>query len=229
MRVKLATASDTVRLGIVCGLARERRCLVRAWTGPSPGLRVAMGAAAAAAARDLIAGGATHLVSFGMAGGLDPALPPGALVVPDAVGDGADDLPLVGVALRAALPARGGRLLSVAAPLLDLASKGRAAALGFVAVDMETHAVARVAAAAGLACLAVRAIADPALRPLPRVARVAVGPDGRLRPAAMAWALLSRPDQWPLVRAVAADARAAEASLGRAAATLARLAGQGCL
>src|SRR6201999_2935043 len=33
------------------------------------------------AARQLVDGGATHLLSFGLAGGLDPALPPGTLLL----------------------------------------------------------------------------------------------------------------------------------------------------
>jgi adenosylhomocysteine nucleosidase len=202
---------------------------VRSWRGPPLDVEIAMGSAAAGAARRLLERGAGCLVAFGIAGGLAPTLRPGALVVPDAVGEGARTLPLDGAQVRGRLGAPAGTLLSVAAPLADPRAKADAAARGFVAVDMESFAVASAAAAAGVPCVVVRAIADPADRRLPRLASVAVGRDGRLRPFAIAVALASRPGEWPLVLQLARDARAAEASLGRAAAALADLARQGLL
>ena len=67
-------------VGIVVGLAAEARIARRL------GWKVAIGGGAAAgaeaAARRLIDEGSDALVSFGLAGALDPALRPGALIVP---------------------------------------------------------------------------------------------------------------------------------------------------
>lgn len=218
------------RLGVVCGLVRERRCLERAWVGERPRIRVAPGPAAAAkAAHALAAEGADVVLSFGMAGGLEPNLGPGTLVVPEAVGDGEATIALDGEGLRAALGARGGHLLSVASPLEQPAAKAAAAARGFVAVDMESFAVVSAARSEGRRGLVLRAVADPAIRVLPHVTKVAIGGDGHLRPLRAIGAILTRPQEWRLVGALARDARAAEASLGRATSTLARLAGEGRL
>ena len=69
-----------LRIGTVVGLAAEAVIARRL------GWRVAIGGATAAgaqaAARRLIDEDIDALVSFGLAGGLDPALRPGALIVP---------------------------------------------------------------------------------------------------------------------------------------------------
>ena len=54
-------------------------------------------------------------------------------------------------------------------------------ATGAQAVDMESHEVAAVAAAAGLPFLVIRALADPYDQVIPQVAREALRPDGRVR------------------------------------------------
>ncbi len=222
-----------MRVAIVCGLAGERRNLLRGWGrhyAAAPVVAVGMGPEAATrAARAVLDDGPDVILSFGLCGGLDPRLMPGIRVVPDAVADEDGEMALAGAALRHELTGEGGRLLSVAEPLADLDAKREAAARGFVAVDMESAAVARVAAEHGVRALVVRAVADPATRPLPHVARVAMGDDGRLRPLAAAAALTGWPREWRLVWRAARDARAADASLRDAAATLARLAGQGLL
>ena len=67
-------------IGFITGLTAEARIAARCG-----GLLRAGGgtpAGAERAARQLVAEGAGALVSFGLAGGLDPALRPGALVVP---------------------------------------------------------------------------------------------------------------------------------------------------
>ena len=72
---------------MVVGLAAEARIARRL------GWLVAVGGGTAAgaktAARSLADAGVDALVSFGLAGGLDPALRPGALIVPSAVIAGA--------------------------------------------------------------------------------------------------------------------------------------------
>lgn len=75
--------ADRSRIGVVTGLAAEAATL------PEGGLTVAVSAASPAraeqAAQAMIAGGATLLVSYGFAAGLDPRFGPGALLLPETV------------------------------------------------------------------------------------------------------------------------------------------------
>ena len=64
---------------------------------------------------------------------------------------------------------------------------------GAVAVDMESHVVASVAAANGLPFVAIRTVTDPAERALPRVALAAMGPNGTINVAAMLGSLVEHP------------------------------------
>ena len=77
------------RVGIVTGMAFEAECLRAALRRhpdlPKPRIQVtgARRGRAEATARNLIAEGATALLSFGVAGGLDPDLKPGDLIIAD--------------------------------------------------------------------------------------------------------------------------------------------------
>jgi len=133
--------------------------------------------AGAAAARELVAAGVSALVSWGMAGGLDPALRAGSLMLPAAVmsSDGAV-LPTsapwcrrLGEALGARGEAARGTLLTSARAIASVAEKERLfRATGAAAVDMESFAIAQVAAAHGLPFIAVRVIIDAAHDAVPR-------------------------------------------------------------
>ncbi|MGH8299142.1 MAG: phosphorylase, partial [Steroidobacteraceae bacterium] len=82
-------------VGIVSALAAEARTLGPATRQGAELLRLADGAllavsgigrsAATAAARRLVLAGATALASYGMAGGLDPTLICGAVLLPEAI------------------------------------------------------------------------------------------------------------------------------------------------
>jgi len=86
-----------------------------------------------------------------------------------------------------------------------------------VAVDMESHRVARVAAEAGVAALAVRAVGDPADWALPMLATRALGADGRPKIGAVAAGLLRRPGDLGLLLRVKRDTEAALATLSAVA------------
>ncbi len=146
-------------------------------------------AAAERAAQTLIDAGATALASWGMAGGLDPALRAGTIFLPSQV-LGSDGRQLstasewrarLGVALAAQHPIASGKLLSAAQTIESIAAKAQAfSTTGALAVDMESAAVAAIAARHALPFIAVRVIIDTAQDALPRAA-VAATRSGQLR------------------------------------------------
>lgn len=211
-------------IGVVTGLRSEARVAERV------GLRaLACGAdsgRAAACARRLADEGARLLVSFGVAGGLDPDLRAGDLVLADAVRDGDATIATEGsvvARLGALLPdAAIGTVLGVGSPIADPADKARLrAATGAIALDMESHALARVAA--GRPFVVVRAIADTAGIALPPAARLAVGADGELAIGRVLGSILRRPSQIAGLIRLAIATRRALAALDRAARALATL------
>jgi adenosylhomocysteine nucleosidase len=199
-------------IGFITGLTAEARIAARCG-----GLLRAGGgtpAGAERAARQLVAEGAGALVSFGLAGGLDPALRPGALVVPAEVID-------AGVIFAAdpMLSARFGgmtvhRLFAAEAVVTDAAAKWRAAqANSAQAVDLESGAVARVAAEHGLPFAVVRAICDPAERDLPAAALTALDQKGAIGLIRVLGSLLRQPGQLPNLLGLARDAARAQRTL----------------
>jgi hopanoid-associated phosphorylase len=127
------------------------------------------------------------VISFGVAGGLDPALKSGDVVVATEVLAG-DGRWLAGLALNDELVARValGRRRVVRGGLAGveqvIAARAGKAALwsktGAAAVDMESHIAAAYAAEAGLPFAALRVISDPASRALPAIAMNAIKPNG---------------------------------------------------
>jgi adenosylhomocysteine nucleosidase len=210
-------------IGVVTGLRAEARCLegldlAVACSGGHP-------ARARREAARLIAEGAVGLVSFGLAGGLAPAAAAGDLILADAVAlpEGvrvATDLAwrrrlmgalaTVGTGLHEAAMAGSDRLLATAA-----AKRALFEASGALAVDMESHAVATAAQAAGRRFVVVRAVADPHDQALPRAARVALGPRGEIRLLMVARALAQRPGDLPTLLRLGGQSRRALATLRR--------------
>jgi adenosylhomocysteine nucleosidase len=226
----------TPSLGIVCGMVTEVRALGQ-WAR-DPRVLVAVSGArpgrAEAEARRLVAAGCQALLSWGVAGGLDPALVPGDLVVPAEVL--AEDGACWGFSakLRAGIPAGvpsprrgegqggGGRILGLDRMAATTAEKATLfQRTGAVAVDMESHRIARVAAesGAGLPALAIRAIGDPAGRALPALAATALGEDGRPRVGPVAAGLMRRPGDLAALLRVKRDTDAALAALAGVADT----------
>ncbi len=208
-----------MRAGVVAALELEARTLgapTRRLGGVSvigDGTLVAVSgmgyAAAAAAAGSLIESGAGALVSWGMAGGLDPALRAGTICIPAAVisRDGARFAAdthwceLVGAAIAARYPVALGTLLTDGRPIDGV--DGKAAAFrdtGAVAVDMESTGIAAVAAKRGLPFIAIRAVVDTAGDSLPG-AVLAASAAGHVRLSRLIVELLRSPsDMGPLVR-----------------------------
>jgi adenosylhomocysteine nucleosidase len=140
------------------------------------------GALAAAAARSLVEAGAGALMSFGLAGGLDPLLSAGTVVLPSEVVSRGGARFLTSTAWREQIeraigrhrPVAGGVLLTSPQPIDAVADKAAAfRETGAAAVDMESAGVAEVAAAYGLPFIAVRVIVDTAADVLPRAVMAA--------------------------------------------------------
>jgi len=172
-----------------------------------------------------LARGASGVISFGTAGGLAPDLPPGTLIIADAVdgpfGRVATD-PAWTARLAAALAAsplaarvRRGIEAAVAAPVTGAAAKDALfrSTGGALAVDMESHLAAAAAAANGVPFAVCRAIVDPAWRSLPSAATAGLRDDGRTAILPVLRELARQPSQLGALLQVAADARAARATL----------------
>jgi hopanoid-associated phosphorylase len=129
------------------------------------------------------------VISFGVAGGLDPSLRSGDVVVATEVLAG-DIRWAAGLSLSDDLIGRltSGRRRVVRGCLAGaeevVLGQSCKAALhsetGAAAVDMESHIAAAYAAEVGLPFAALRVISDPAHRALPALARAAIKPNGQI-------------------------------------------------
>jgi adenosylhomocysteine nucleosidase len=158
--------------------------------------------------------GADGLISFGLAGGLDPALRPGDLLVPGQVlteaGEFTADPDLAG-AFGGLTGHRIWGGTAVAATAADKQALFRGT--GAAAIDLESGAVAQVARARGVAFIAVRAICDGADRDLPDAALVALGSAGGIGLLRVLGSVLRHPGQVPALLTLAADAAKARGAL----------------
>jgi adenosylhomocysteine nucleosidase len=157
--------------------------------------------AAAAAAQALVDAGVAALMTFGMAGGLDPALKSGSVVIPSELisSDGARYATCrawrgqVAAAVSTLCAVTEGNLLTSSHAIGTPADKAAAfLRTGAAAVDMESAAVAGIAAKHNLPFIAVRVIVDTAADVLPR-AVVAASLVGRLQFARLIGGLILAP------------------------------------
>lgn len=178
-------------------------------------------------AENLANDGAAALISFGLAGGLDPRLDAGAALVPRRVlhqGSVYDCDPgllrlLQGAGLAVDLLLAGDTVVGTVADKHRLWTDTKAAA-----VDLESGAVAEVAAARGLPFAVLRAVCDPARRNLPSAAIDALDQTGRVAPMKMAGILARHPQQIFGLIALGRDAARGRKALIRGAESLRGLA-----
>jgi hypothetical protein len=196
---------------IACGLLREARVMrgiVVVGGGDFVRLEAELDAAAA---------GARVILSSGIAGAVDPGLKAGDVVI-----GGSDGLV---AALRKILPdARVGTVVGSDAIVATVADK-RALyeRTGALAVDMESHIAARVAARHGVPFAALRVISDAADEALPPAALVGMRADGRMALGPVVASLARRPGQLPALIRTGVSAGRAFRSLERCHDVLGRL------
>lgn len=160
------------------------------------------------------------VLSFGVAGALQPGLEAGAVLAAAVVRDGAARR-FGDPAWTARLVARTGARLAdfagVDAVAADPAGKARLReATGAAVVDMESHLAARAAAEAGLPFAALRVVSDRAEHGLPPAAVAGLGADGGVDAGAVLRALVRDPRQLPALLRTGRDAAAAFRALARA-------------
>jgi hopanoid-associated phosphorylase len=176
--------------------------------------------------------GAAGIVSFGMAGALDPSLRLGAWVVGERV---LGDFEAVcdadwAKALATRLPrARIGAVHAADRLIASPADKAELFRTGAIATDMESHLAAQAAAQAGVPFAILRCISDEARTRLPPAIAVAMKPGGGLALAAVLGSIIGQPGQLPaLIRAAAGFNRAFQALKAGANAAGQRLAFDQC-
>jgi adenosylhomocysteine nucleosidase len=210
-------------IGIIAGLKRELRCLGFGLRRPTHVVTFAAAGSperAQAHAQGWLADGRVRaLMSFGICGGLDPALAPGTIVVAHRIA-----LPEGGSlhfdgrwarAIAERIPnARIAPLLGADTLALTAADKSALFARHAVpAVDMESRGVAEAARSANVPFVALRVVADPAERSLPPFTMAAINERGRLKLFRVLLGLMRRPRDFPALLALARDARRAYAAL----------------
>lgn len=170
-----------------------------------------------------IAPGCRGIVSFGIAGGLDPRLRTGTAIVASSV-IGANGvrgaLPTDEAWSQALLRERPGAinapLLGVDQPVTEPADKQRLfRQTGAAAIDMESHIAAAVAAEHGLPFAVMRVVADGAGQRVPLAALSGIRDDGSLDALAVMRALLRRPTDMARLPGVARNAWVARGVLAR--------------
>ncbi len=199
---------NLTKTGFITGLTAETALLnntlfMIATGGGTP-------AGATTAAQKLIEQGAEALISFGLAGGLNPQLQPGTLIIPACVNNAPCDETLIAWLGGATCQ----NLYAGSSIAVTREQKSALfASTNADAIDLESGAVATAATAAQIPFAALRAIADPATRTLPPAALIALNAGGEIALVPILASLARNPLQLPALIALATDAARARKAL----------------
>jgi adenosylhomocysteine nucleosidase len=178
------------------------------------------GAHLGAALESAVADGASGIISFGVAGGLAPALVAGDWIIAAVVRAGQQSFPTDPLWTRSLLERLPGAvhadIVGTDTPVADpLGKQLLHAQTGAAAVDMESHIAARIAAARQVPFVACRVIIDAANKPLPPAALIGLRADGTADVLAVSRSVLRQPGQLPDLMRTALDAWIARTALRR--------------
>jgi adenosylhomocysteine nucleosidase len=206
-------------LVVATGMMAEARIAER-----GGGVRAVAGGGDGAAVRrgleQAMADGAWAVMSFGIAGGLAPDIGPGGIIIADAVvhrGQRFETDVAWGDQLAGLIPdARRGAIAGSDTAIASVKDKATLhAQTGAVAVDMESHIAAQLAAHHKRPFACLRVVADDAGRALPPAALAGLAPGGAIAINAVLWSLLRHPLQLSQLIRVASDTQAAMKALLR--------------
>ena len=223
MRIELLAVARTFRLQRAAATGAVPSHTGRLPDGTEVGaVMIGVGTAAARAAteRMLTTPGVEveRVIVVGVAGGIDEGLSIADVVVPEAVVDAATGTARAATALAAGPLARAGRMLTSDDLLTGADNLSRLRAEGYIAIDMETSAVAEVCEAHNVPWCAIRAISDTLADELADDDVLGLlRPDGTTDPRAVLRLLRRRPAVLPRLVRLARDTRRATAAASAAA------------
>lgn len=196
----IAVEGDELPVLIVTGLKQEARI------ASGPGLTVICSSSNPEQLREMMTSfdpkTIRGIISFGVAGGLDPSLKTGDIVIASRIVTAKRQWvtePKL-VENLVAVPRKRGRIVAGVLAGVEEVVTGQIgkealrSTTGADAVDMESHIAARYAEFNGLPFAAVRVISDPAHRSLPAITTNAIKPNGKV-------------DMWKVMRGVARNPR----------------------
>jgi hopanoid-associated phosphorylase len=200
-------------LGILCGLESEA-AIARQIAGASIACAAARPQKARWLARELVKKGATRLMSFGIAGALEPGLPIGSLIIGTQVisvdGTWDCDGPWISQLSQRMPEAHCGpvwgseTLVPTAVNKLTLYKKSRC-----LIVDMESQCAAQIASEAKLPLAVIRVVCDNADMDVPQLVMSAIAEDGHISALTALWSVLRNPTQIPdLIRVACGTSKA---------------------
>jgi len=180
-----------MKIALITGLEFEASLARKAGKDQADGVVVGVAGLGAPfvgkAVADAKAAGVRGIVSFGVCGGLDPALPAGSVILPQTI-LAPQELPVDLVwrdrlqeVLSEQYDITTRPLLTVKETVTSVEQKAELfTQTGACAVDMESAVLARQAAKNGLSFIAVRVVHDPASQAIPAAFADIINPNGQI-------------------------------------------------